>query len=119
MGETVQNLTAITSALGDIRPGLGLGVSVREFDSEVEYLIATGIEEHAPLDWTPEMATELLRYRGFEMIGKWEDIDHTGGEDPTWKVAVELRGSGAWVADAALEDTRDDTVDFLQGDRVR
>lgn len=88
MGETEAQLTAVTSELGDDRSDHGLGVSIRRNNSEVEYLDATGIEEHAPMDWTPLMAEQLLIDWGYEVVGEWEDIDHTGGDDPTWKATV-------------------------------
>ncbi|MDV7991608.1 hypothetical protein [Rhodococcus sp. IEGM 1374] len=40
------------------------------------------------MDWTPDEATELLLESGYEVVGEWEDIDHTGGEDPTWKAVI-------------------------------
>jgi hypothetical protein len=76
--EETSNLTAVTTALADPRPGYGFGVSLRQANSEVEYLIATDIEEHAPMDWTPDEATQLLRESGYDVIGEWVDIDHTG-----------------------------------------
>lgn len=88
MEEIETQLTAVTSAIGDSRPSHGLGVSLRSNNSEFTYLIATDIEEHAPMDWTPDEATQLLRERGYGVIGEWEDIDHTGGEDPTWKAKI-------------------------------
>ncbi|MBY6414813.1 hypothetical protein HQ346_24860 [Rhodococcus sp. BP-252] len=90
--EETSKLTAITTALADPRPGCGLGVSLRRNNTEVEYLIATDIEEHAPMDWTPDEATQLLRESGYDVIGEWVDIDHTGGEDPTWKAVVVRTG---------------------------
>ena len=59
MGETQRDLTAVTSEYGDERPERGLGVSIRRGGIEVEYIDATGIEEHAPMDWTPDMAQVL------------------------------------------------------------
>ncbi|MDJ0363377.1 hypothetical protein [Rhodococcus sp. H29-C3] len=88
MRETEQNLTAVTSSLADERSEHGLGVSIRRGGTEIEYLDATGIEEHAPMDWTPDEATQLLRERGYGVVGEWTDIDHTGGDDPTWKVEI-------------------------------
>ena len=88
--EETSNLTAVTTALAATRPGYGLvyGVSLRRNNSEVDYLNAIGMEEHWPGDWTPDEATQLLRESGYEVIGEWEDIDHTGGEDPTWKAVI-------------------------------
>lgn len=86
MTETAATLTAVTFALAPL--GREWGVSIRSEGSEREYIAATGIEEHAPMDWTPDEATQLLRESGYEVIGEWEDIDHTGGEDPTWKAVI-------------------------------
>lgn len=88
MEETVQNLTAVTSEFGGERPEHGLGVSIRRGGTEVEYLDATGIEEHAPMDWTIDEATQLLREHGYVVVGMWMDIDVTGGDDATWTVEV-------------------------------
>lgn len=88
MREPAQNLTAVTSGLADDRPEHGLGVSIRRGDAELEYLDATGIEEHAPMDWTPGMAVVLLAEHGYEAIGRWTDIDETGSDDPIWEVEV-------------------------------
>lgn len=88
MGETEQNLTAITSEYGDDRPEHGLGVSIRRGGIEVEYLDATDIEEHAPMDWTPDMAEVLLGEHGFEITGRWIDISEICSEDPIWEMPV-------------------------------
>lgn len=86
MNNTETELTAVTFAFAP--SGREWGVSIRSEGSELEYISATDIEEHAPMDWTPDEATQLLRERGYRVIGEWEDIDHTGGEDPTWKARV-------------------------------
>lgn len=86
MTKAQEQLTAVTSTLAP--SGRELGVSLRRNNSETDYLIATDLEEHAPMDWTPDEATQLLLESGYEVVGEWEDIDHTGGEDPTWKAVV-------------------------------
>lgn len=88
MGKPENILTAVTFALGDERPDHWLGVSIRRDGIEVEYLDATGLEEHAPMDWTPDEATQLLREHGYEVADEWIDIDETGGEDPAWKALI-------------------------------
>lgn len=88
MRETEQNLTAITSEYGDERPEHGLGVSIRRGGTEVEYLDVTGIEEHAPMDWTPDMAEVLLGEHGYEITGSWTDISALCAEDPIWEMPV-------------------------------
>ncbi|MGU3438274.1 hypothetical protein ACNHUS_35345 [Actinomycetes bacterium M1A6_2h] len=98
MGETQQNLTAVTSEFGDSRPDRGLGVSIRENGTEIEYLAATCIEEHAPMDWTPDMAAVLLSDHGYEVTGVWTDIDETG-EDSTWTAPVAELVSDGWLFD--------------------
>lgn len=86
MTETAATLTAVTFALAPL--GREWGVSLRRNNTEVEYITATDIEEHAPMDWTPDEATQLLRESGYEVIGAWADIDHTGGDDPTWRAVI-------------------------------
>lgn len=88
MGEPEQNLTAVTSEYGDERPQHGLGVSIRRAGVEVEYLDATGIEEHAPMDWTLDMAMVLLGEHGYEVTGSWTDISGICVEDPIWQAPV-------------------------------
>lgn len=88
MGELKQNLTAVTSEYGDERPQYGLGVSIRRGGTEIEYLDATGIEEHAPMDWTPDMAMVLLGEHGYEVTGSWTDISGICVEDPIWEAPV-------------------------------
>ncbi|OAK53830.1 hypothetical protein [Rhodococcoides kyotonense] len=88
MTETAQNLTAITSEYADERPEHGLGVSIRRGGIEVEYLDATDIEEHAPMDWTPDMAEVLLGEHGYEITGRWIDISDTCDDDPIWEIPV-------------------------------
>ncbi|KZF07758.1 hypothetical protein A2J03_22215 [Rhodococcus sp. EPR-157] len=115
MGETEKNLTAVTSEFGDGRPDRGVGVSVRSNDIEVGYLHATGIEEHAPMDWTPLAAVQLLAEHGYQVVGEWADIDETGGDDPTWQFAITR--SGIVATDfgdvVAVECSPDDAVNVL------
>ncbi|WP_032391991.1 hypothetical protein [Rhodococcoides fascians] len=88
MGETQRDLTAVTSEYGDERPERGLGVSIRRGGIEVEYIDATGIEEHAPMDWTPDMAQVLLDRRGYAVTGRWVDISAPCAEDPIWELPI-------------------------------
>ncbi|MDV6305379.1 hypothetical protein R3P93_22675 [Rhodococcus cerastii] len=88
MGETEQNLTAVTSEYGDERPERGLGVSIRRGGIEVEYIDAPGIEKHAPMDWTPDTAQVLLARRGYAVTGRWVDISDPCAEDPIWELPV-------------------------------
>ncbi|OZD85293.1 hypothetical protein CH260_20320 [Rhodococcus sp. 05-2256-B2] len=88
MGETQRDLTAVTSEYGDERSERGLGVSIRRGGIEVEYIDAPGIEERAPMAWTPDTAQMLLARRGYEVTGRWVDISDPCAEDPIWELPI-------------------------------
>lgn len=85
----LSDLVATTSELGF--PALGLGVEVARDGGETAFLEAE-LEEHPPLDWTPDMATELLRHHGYELDGEWVEIDAPDDDDASWRVGVVFVG---------------------------
>lgn len=78
MTKTLADLTVTTSESGHERHGLG--VELASPAGAFEYLPA-GLGVLPALDWTTDMATELLRHHGYGLVGEWtvtEDDDENG-----------------------------------------
>ncbi|WP_315771867.1 hypothetical protein [Rhodococcoides kroppenstedtii] len=91
MSEAPTNLTATTSESGHDRHGLGVALAATS--GPFEYLVAD-LEALPAVDWTTDMATELLRHHGYELVGEWTV---TGADEwgRTWTAPITAIGLSA------------------------